>query len=111
MRLIHVEEDLRLRFPGRGEEFNEGVEVGLLIAGMASRRSELSIRIAAANLDQVQELATGLGYRVRVEAQDDCWVDITCCTGRIRPTIPSTRWSSTTASRARLVSCRGSTAS
>jgi hypothetical protein len=95
MRFIHVEDDLRLRFPGRGEDFNEGVEVGLLIAGMASGRSELSIRIAAANLEQVQELATSLGYRVRVEARDGCWVDITCCTGRSRPKLTLVRSGST----------------
>jgi len=91
MRLIHVEEDLRLLFPGRGEEFNQGVEVGLLVAGMATGQSELSVRIAVTNLEQVQELATGLGYRVRVEARDDCWVIITCCTGRIRPKLTLVR--------------------
>jgi hypothetical protein len=95
MREIHVEEDLRLRFPGRGEEFDQGVEIGLLIAAMASGQTELSLRIAAANLDQAQALATRMGYRVRVEARDTFWADISCCTGRIRPKLTLVRTGST----------------
>jgi hypothetical protein len=91
MRAIHVEEDLRLRFPGRSEEFNEGVEIGLLVAACAEGQSELSMRISASNLEQAHAVATKMGYRLRVETRDDAWAHITCCTARMRPKLTLVR--------------------
>jgi len=51
MRHIQVEDGLRLKFPGRDETFNAGIEVGLILAQMASGRSEITARFAATTLD------------------------------------------------------------
>ena len=85
MRHIHVEDGLRLKFPGRDETFNEGVEIGLLLAQMAAGQSEITVRFAATTLDQARILATRMGYRVHVVHEGETWAEVMFLTGSRRP--------------------------
>lgn len=69
MRHIHLDNGLRLRFPGRCEEFDQGVEIGMLAVLMDSQLEQFSRRIARSNLDQVRAVAKHMGYHV-VEDQE-----------------------------------------
>lgn len=94
MRHIHVEDGLRLRFPGRDETFNQGVEIGLLTANLASGRGEFTLQFASATLDQARTLATRMGYRVHIVRADDTSVEATFLTGRRRPKLTLVQGSS-----------------
>ena len=85
MRHIHVEDGLRLRFPGRDEAFNEGIEVGLAIAHMADGRREFKLRLASTTLDQARAIASQMGYRVHVVQQDENWAVVIFLTGSRQP--------------------------
>lgn len=85
MRQIQVEDGLRVRFPGRDSTFDEGVEIGILLASMASGRPRFPARISKAALDQARDLGAMMGYRIVVEQSDAHVVEITCCTAAIRP--------------------------
>ncbi len=62
MRRIEVVEGLSVRFPGRSQEFVEGVEIGLLAAALATSAPEIVMRLASGALEQAQQLAHELGY-------------------------------------------------
>ena len=85
MRHIHVEDGLRLRFPGREEAFNEGIEVGLALASMAAGRREFTLHIASTTLDQARALASKMGYRVHVIQQDETSAEVMFLTGSREP--------------------------
>lgn len=71
MRQIQVEDGLRLRFPGRGDEFDDGVEIGLLIVSLASGEARFQRIVSAGNVDQARHVAEGLGYRVQILTERD----------------------------------------
>lgn len=85
MRFIHVENGLRLRFPGRDAAFNEGVEIGILAVNLASGRGEFTLQLSSATLEQARALAAQMGYRVHVVQSDEAWAEVTFLTGRRRP--------------------------
>lgn len=85
MRHIHIEAGLRLRFAGRSEMFNEGVEIGLLAANMAAGRSEFTMTLASGTLDQARTLAAGMSYRIHVVRADETWAEVMFLTGHRRP--------------------------
>ena len=85
MRHIHVVPGLRLRFAGRDETFNEGVEIGLIAAQLASGIAEFTMTLAAGALDQARVLATNMGYRLHVTTMDDGAVEVMFLTGSRRP--------------------------
>jgi hypothetical protein len=85
MRHIHIEPGLRVRFAGRNEAFNEGVEIGLLAANMAAHVGEFTATLASTSLDQARALAEGLNYRVHVVEDDGTWSQVMFLTGRRRP--------------------------
>ena len=85
MRHIHIEPGLRMRFAGRDEAFNEGVEIGLLAANMAAHVGEFTATLASTTLEQARALAEGLRYRVHVVEDDGTWVQVMFLTGRRRP--------------------------
>jgi hypothetical protein len=64
MHHIHLAEGLRLRFPARSADFDQGVEVGMLAALMSQDVTEFSRRISMANLGQVRAVAEQFGYRL-----------------------------------------------
>ena len=64
MRHIHLADGLRLRFPGRDKDFDEGVEIGILAVLMAGSAEELTHEISTDNLDQARALAEKMNYRL-----------------------------------------------
>ena len=85
MRHIHVVSGLRLRFAGREEIFNEGVEIGLLAAQLASGIAEFTMTLAESTLDQARVLATNMGYRLHVTMMNEGAVEVMFLTGSRRP--------------------------
>lgn len=82
---IQLAEGLRLRFPARSIDFDQGVEVGILTALMSQEPSEFSHRISKANLGQVRAVADQFGYRlVEGEAAED-FVELTFYSRAARP--------------------------
>ena len=66
MRKIEIASDLRLRFGGRGAEFDDGVEVGLVAGQMAAGTRRISRSVSAGVVPQIEALARSMSYRVRV---------------------------------------------
>ncbi len=87
MRHIHLSEDMRLRFPARSEDFDLGVEIGVIAALMEAHMREFTRRVSPANLDQARSLAEKLGFRVLHAPVEDEWVDVTFRQGRARPSL------------------------
>ena len=85
MRHIHLAEGLRLRFPGRDENFNQGVEVGMVAALMETGARDFSRWISSANLEQVRALAKQLGYHVVEGSGNDEWTELLFRFGSARP--------------------------
>ena len=63
-RKIMVERDLRVRFPTRGPEFDDGIEIGLAMGRMADQHA-CGFDDQRAKRRQLVSLARRLGYRVR----------------------------------------------
>ena len=107
MRSVHVADGLKLRFPGRGEEFAEGAEIGVLAALMSLPLQEFSRPVSTKNIDQVRCLAAKLGFAISESeaAEGPQW---TLAAFRYRPAALAAP-ASVQASRAhlRLVSARG----
>ncbi|EIM26141.1 hypothetical protein [Microvirga lotononidis] len=76
MRHIHLDDGLRLRFPGRTEDFDQGVEIGMIAVLMDQGLGEFSRWIARSNLSQVEAIAKQMGYRIEDNGGDEEWADI-----------------------------------
>jgi len=61
MRSIYVEDGLRVSFPGRNEEFDQGVEMGIAVALMAAGQN-FTIWFSADNIEQANELAARMNF-------------------------------------------------
>jgi hypothetical protein len=85
MHHIHLAEGMRLRFPARSVDFDQGVEVGMLAALMSQNMAEFSRRISNANLGQVRALAEQFGYRLVEGAADDECIEINFYNRTARP--------------------------
>jgi hypothetical protein len=85
MRHIHLADGLRLRFPGRNEDFDQGVEIGMLAILMDLGQREFSRWISAENRNQARALAQQLGYHVVEGTSDSEWVEVTFRSGPARP--------------------------
>ena len=85
MRHIHLAEGLRLRFPGRSEEFDQGVEVGMIAALMETQLREFSRWISGESLAQARTLAERMGYRLVEGASDPEWTHVSFRFGQARP--------------------------
>lgn len=85
MRHIYVDNDFRLRFPGRCETFDQGVEIGLLIATMDTKVAQFSRCISSENRDQAEALATALGYHALTGHVHERWTVMTFKLGAKRP--------------------------
>ncbi len=85
MRHIHLDDGLRLRFPGRSEDFDQGVEIGMIAVLMDQGMREFSRWISRGNLDQVQAIAKQLGYHTVESAGDGDWVELTFRHGQAKP--------------------------
>ncbi|QFU15901.1 hypothetical protein [Microvirga thermotolerans] len=88
MRHIHLDNGLRLRFPGRCAEFDQGVEIGMLAVLMDSRLTEFSRRVGRDNLDQVRAVARQMGYHVLETGEPDGeFVELIFRHGSTRPSL------------------------
>jgi hypothetical protein len=87
VRRIQVEQGLSLRFPGRDEEFNEGVEIGILAVLMSSGQRSFTHWIASANVSQARAVAGKMGYRLSVGPSDGELTEVILRTGRARPAL------------------------
>lgn len=85
MRHIHLADGLRLRFPGRSEDFDQGVEIGMLALLMEMGEREFRRWISTANLDQARALANQFGYHVAESNRDGEWTELVVRFGRARP--------------------------
>jgi hypothetical protein len=85
MRQIHVEDGLSLRFPGRDEEFNEGVEIGVIAVLMAGGEGAFTRHLSTANIEQARSLAEKLGYHLVTGGCDGPSALVTFRKGRARP--------------------------
>ena len=85
MRHIHLAEGLRLRFPGRDENFDQGVDIGMLAVLMDMGTSEFSRWISSANLEQARAVAKQLGYHMVEGDGSDEWIELVFRAGPARP--------------------------
>ena len=85
MRGIYVDDGLSIRFPGRGEEFNEGVEIGVLAVHMSAGHTSFSHWVSTANVAQARSLAEHMGYRVTETEVDGAFTEITVRSAYQRP--------------------------
>ena len=86
MRPIYVEEGLTLRFPARGEEFNQGVEIGIVAVLMAAGQS-FNVSLSLASVDQARELADKMNFRVIVGPIRDHTAHVTFSNTQGRPAL------------------------
>ena len=87
MRHIHLADGVRLRFPNRSEDFDLGVEIGIVAAMMELGEPEFARRIFAENLEQVRALADRMGYRALGELVDGGWAHVTFQYGQAKPAL------------------------
>ena len=77
MRHIHLDDGLRLRFPGRSEEFDQGVEIGMVAVLMDQGTTEFTRWVSRANFNQIEAIAKQMGYHLVEEGGDHEWVNLT----------------------------------
>jgi hypothetical protein len=87
MRQIHLTDGTRVRFPGRNEEFDQGVEIGILAVLMDFGTDEIARPITSGNLEQARALADKLGYRLLEGAEADGMTTIVLRRARARPAL------------------------
>ncbi|WP_181699714.1 hypothetical protein [Chthonobacter albigriseus] len=67
MRKIEIEPGLTVCFPGRGAEFDEGIEVGLALVELASSPSSFTRMMSFGAAEQIRTVAPKLGFRTLYE--------------------------------------------
>jgi hypothetical protein len=85
MHHIHLAEGMRLRFPARGADFDQGVEVGIVAALMSQDLTEFTRKISRENLGQVRALVEQFGYRLLEGREDGDFVEINFLSRTARP--------------------------
>ena len=87
MRHIHLDDGLRLRFPARSEDFDQGVEIGMLAVLMDQGAREFTRWISRTNLDQARAIAKQLGYHVVEGDGGSDWVSLCFRQGHAKPAL------------------------
>jgi hypothetical protein len=64
MRLITIADGVTVRFPTRSQDFDEGVEIGVIAGLMASGIARFDVLVARGTVEQARSLAEGFGYRL-----------------------------------------------
>ena len=85
MHHIHLAEGMRLRFPARTTDFDQGVEIGIVAALMSQDLTEFARKISHDNLGQVRALAEQFGYRLIEGAEDGEFVELNFYSRNARP--------------------------
>jgi hypothetical protein len=65
MRAIYIEDGLSITFPGRDQEFDQGVEIGIAIALMAAGQN-FTILFSNETIEQAKELAEKMNFHLIV---------------------------------------------
>ena len=87
MRLVEVEDGLRVRFASRSAEFDQGLEVGIAAAMMASGAVSFDRTVAPDTVEPIRILAQQLHYRVVASPAKDGRVRVTVMQTSSRPTL------------------------
>lgn len=86
MRKIHLDQEIRVRFPQRNAEFDDGVEVGMLAALMTLGDPVITRFVSERCLEQLQTLAPRLSYRVGSEPSLEAGLcKVTLTSSAVRP--------------------------
>ncbi len=85
MRRIEIEPELRVRFPGRCSDFDEGFEVGLVAAQMGTGARSIERVVGASVVPQLTALARAMSYRLVVQPMDGDTVLISAEPTEARP--------------------------
>jgi hypothetical protein len=85
MRKIEIVDDLRLRFPGRDNEFNVGVEVGALSVLMAQATPLIERRLSIDAVEQLRPIAEGLRYVLTATEADAGMMNVSIMPRSRRP--------------------------
>ena len=64
MRSIHLEDGLRISFPGEGVTFSAGVEIGMLATLMSLGLREFVRQIGSDNVEAARVLSQKFGYHL-----------------------------------------------
>lgn len=82
---IHLADGLRLRFPSRSKDFDQGVEIGIIATLMSQECPEFNRRISSANLGQIRAVAEQFGYRLIEGATVGEWIELSFYDRTARP--------------------------
>lgn len=85
MRQIHLAEGTRLQFRRRTEEFDQGVEIGMIVMLMDLGTSDFTRWISTVNLDLTRTLAKKMGYDLVEGFPNGGLTEVTLRQGRPRP--------------------------
>jgi hypothetical protein len=85
MHHIHLAEGMRLRFPARSADFDQGVEIGIVAALMSQDLTEFTRRISRDNLGQVRALVEQFGYRLVEGSEDGDFIEVNFLSRMARP--------------------------
>jgi hypothetical protein len=85
MHHIHLAEGMRLRFPARTADFDQGVEIGIVAALMSQDLTEFTRKISNDNLGQVRALAEQFGYRLIEGSEDGEFIELSFYSRNARP--------------------------
>lgn len=85
MRKIEIEDDLKIRFPRRAPDFDDGVEVGVMAALMATGIPRFTRTVYPTVVAPVRALAAKLGYRVVTTPEPDGRATLFVESASIRP--------------------------
>ncbi|KQT65924.1 MULTISPECIES: hypothetical protein [unclassified Aureimonas] len=85
MRRIEVADELKVRFPARSAEFDDGFEVGMMALLMSRREAEFTRSVSTRIVDQCIELAGKLGYHLGEREESEETVRLTFRSRRSRP--------------------------
>jgi hypothetical protein len=90
---IEVEPGLIVRFPRREPVFSEGVEIGLLLADLASERAEIVRLLSPGTIGQARAIAERFGYRCLVGEGGEAGerVELRCLKRGLKPRLSVVR--------------------
>jgi hypothetical protein len=78
LRYTELVEGIRIAFPNRTDEFNDGFEAGVLAMHLVVNTPTFTREIGADNIEQAKDLAQQFGYRAIVGREvEDGVVEIT----------------------------------
>ena len=85
MHHIHLAEGMRLRFPARSADFDQGVEIGIVAALMSQDLTEFTRKVSRDNLGQVRALVEQFGYRLVEGSEEGDFIEINFLGRTARP--------------------------